>query len=306
MESKVEKLNRLRKERNAIILAHFYQEAEIQDVADFIGDSLALAQVAKNTNADVILFCGVHFMAETAKILNPNKIVLIPDIDAGCSLADAAPPDKFKKWVKKHSDHTVISYINCTADVKAMSDIIVTSSNAVKIVNSLPSDEKICFAPDKYLGSYVSKQTGRNMVLWDGSCEVHEQFSEIELINLMNKHPEAAVLAHPECPQSLLDYADFVGSTTGILNYATKSKKKEFIIMTEPSIIHQIELKAPDKKYYSVPNLDGCTCNNCPYMKLNTIVKMIAALENLEPRIEMDETTRLQALKPLERMLELS
>jgi quinolinate synthase len=306
METKIEKLNRLRKERNAVILAHYYQEAEIQDVADFLGDSLALAQAAKNTDADVILFCGVHFMAETAKILNPDKIVLIPDMEAGCSLADSAPADKFKKWVDEHKDYTVLSYINCTADVKAMSDIIVTSSNAVKIVNSLPPTEKICFAPDKYLGDYVSKQTGRDMVLWDGSCEVHEQFSEIELLNLMSEHPDAAVLAHPECPQNLLDYADFVGSTTGILNNATKSDKKEFIILTEPGIIHQIELKAPEKKYYTVPNLDGCDCNNCPYMKLNTIDKMIAALENLEPRIEMDEDIRLRALKPLERMLELS
>jgi quinolinate synthase len=306
METKIEKLNRLRKERNAVILAHYYQEAEIQAVADFLGDSLVLAQAAKKTDADVILFCGVHFMAETAKILNPDKIVIIPDMDAGCSLADSAPADKFKAWVDEHKDHTIISYINCTADVKAMSDIIVTSSNAVKIVNSLPPDEKICFAPDKYLGDFVMKQTGRDMVLWDGSCEVHEQFSEIELLNLMNKHPEAAVLAHPECPQALLDYADFVGSTTGILNYATKSDKKEFIILTEPGIIHQIELKAPEKKYYSVPNLDGCDCNNCPYMKLNTIDKMIGALENLEPRIEMDEDIRLRALKPLERMLELS
>ncbi len=306
METKIEKLNRLRKERNAIILAHYYQEAEIQDIADFLGDSLALAQAAKETDADVILFCGVHFMAETAKILNPTKTVLIPDMEAGCSLADSAPPAKFKEWVEAHSDHTILSYINCTADVKAMSDIIVTSSNSVKIVNSLPSNEKICFAPDKYLGSYVMKQTGRDMVLWDGSCEVHEQFSEIELLNLMSKYPEADVLAHPECPQTLLDYADFVGSTTGILNYATNSNKKEFIILTEPGIIHQIELKAPDKKYYSVPNIDGCDCNNCPYMKLNTIDKMIAALETLEPEIIMDEEIRLRALKPLERMLELS
>ncbi len=306
MESKIEKLNRLRKERNAVILAHYYQEAEIQDVADFLGDSLALAQAAKKTDADVILFCGVHFMAETAKILNPTKTVLIPDMEAGCSLADSAPPDKFKDWVDSHPDHIVLSYINCTAAVKALSDIIVTSSNAVKIVNSLPADAKICFAPDKYLGNYVIKQTGRDMVLWDGSCEVHENFSEIELINLMNKYPEAEVLAHPECPETLLNYADFTGSTTGIINYALKSDKKEFIILTEPGVIHQIELKAPEKKYYTVPNLDGCNCNDCPYMKLNTIDKMIAALENLEPEITMDEELRQAALKPLEKMLELS
>ena len=306
METKIEKLNRLRKERNAVILAHYYQEAEIQDVADFLGDSLALAQAAKKTDVDVILFCGVHFMAETAKILNPTKTVLIPDKDAGCSLADSAPPDKFKAWVDAHPDHTVISYINCTADVKAMSDIIVTSSNAQKIIESLPEDEKICFAPDKYLGSYIMKQTGRNMELWDGSCEVHEQFSEIELINLTNKFPDAEILAHPECPQQLLNYADFVGSTTGIIKRALQSDKNEFIILTEPGVIHQIELKAPDKKYYTVPNLDGCNCNNCPYMKLNTIDKMIAALENLEPEIIMDEELRLKALKPLEKILQLS
>ncbi len=306
METKIEKLNRLRKERNAVILAHYYQEAEIQDVADFLGDSLALAQAAKKTDADVILFCGVHFMAETAKILNPTKTVLIPDKEAGCSLADSAPPDKFKAWVDAHPDHTVISYINCSADVKAMSDIIVTSSNAQKIIESLPEDEKICFAPDKYLGSYIIKQTGRNMELWDGSCEVHEQFSEIELINLTSKFPDAEILAHPECPQQLLNYADFVGSTTGIIKRALQSDKNEFIILTEPGVIHQIELQAPNKKYYTVPNLDGCNCNNCPYMKLNTIDKMIAALENLEPEINMDEELRLKALKPLEKMLELS
>ena len=306
METKIEKLNRLRKERNAVILAHYYQEAEIQDVADFLGDSLALAQAAKKTDAAVILFCGVHFMAETAKILNPTKTVLIPDKEAGCSLADSAPPDKFKAWVDAHPDHTVISYINCSADVKAMSDIIVTSSNAQKIIESLPEDEKICFAPDKYLGSYIMKQTDRNMELWDGSCEVHEQFSEIELINLTNKFPNAEILAHPECPQQLLNYADFVGSTTGIIKRALQSDKNEFIILTEPGVIHQIELKAPDKKYYTVPNLDGCNCNNCPYMKLNTIDKMIAALENLEPEIIMDEELRLKALKPLEKMLQLS
>ena len=306
METKIEKLNQLRKQRNAVILAHYYQEDEIQDLADFLGDSLALAQAAKKTNADVILFCGVHFMAETAKILNPTKTVLIPDKDAGCSLADSAPPDKFKAWVDAHPDHTVISYINCSADVKAMSDIIVTSSNAQKIIESLPKDEKICFAPDKYLGSYIMKQTGRDMVLWDGSCEVHEQFSEIELINLTNKYPDAEILAHPECPQQLLNYADFVGSTTGIINRALNSDKNEFIILTEPGVIHQIKLKAPEKKYHTVPNLNGCDCNNCPYMKLNTIDKMIAALENLEPEITMKEELRLKALKPLEKMLELS
>jgi quinolinate synthase len=306
MESKIEKLNRLKKERNAVILAHYYQDAIIQDVADVLGDSLALAQAARKAEADVILFCGVHFMAETAKILNPTKKVIIPDMNAGCSLADSAPADEFRNWIDAHPGHTVISYINCSADVKAMSDIICTSSNAMKIVNSLPQDEKICFAPDKYLGSYIMKQTGRKMELWNGSCQVHELFSEIAIVNLMNEHPEAEVLAHPECPENILNYADYIGSTTGILNHAVGSDKSEFIILTEPGIIHQIELKAPDKKYYAVPNLDGCSCNDCPHMKLNTIDKMIAALENLGPEIIMNEELRLRALKPLERMLELS
>ena len=306
MESKRDILNRLRKERNAVILAHYYQESEIQDVADILGDSLALAQAAKKTDADVILFCGVHFMAETAKILNPNKTVIIPDMKAGCSLADSAPPDKFRQWVDSHPGHTVISYINCSAEVKAMSDIICTSSNAMKIINSLPKDTKICFAPDKYLGNYIMKQTGRTMELWNGSCQVHEIFSEIAVVNLLNAHPDAEVLAHPECPENILAYADFIGSTTGILNRAISSPKSEFIILTEPGIIHQIQLKAPDKKYYAVPNLDGCSCNDCPHMKLNTIDKMIAALETLQPEILMNESLRLRALVPLERMLELS
>jgi quinolinate synthase len=296
----------LKKERNAVILAHYYQEKEIQEVADFLGDSLALAQNAKKTDADVILFCGVHFMAETAKILNPTKIVLLPDMDAGCSLADNTPADKFKEWVDSHPDHVVISYINCSTEVKAMSDIICTSSNAVKMVKSVPDDKKICFAPDKYLGSFVQKQTNREMVIWDGSCEVHEIFSEQAIINLMGKYPEAEVLAHPECPQNILNYADFVGSTSGIINAANKSAKKEFIIVTEPGIIHTLERQMPDKRFYTVPNLEGCSCNECPYMKLNTMEKMVKALENLSPEILMDENLRLRALKPLERMLELS
>ncbi len=306
MNNLIEKLNRLRKERNAIILAHYYQEPTIQDVADFLGDSLALAQAAKTTDADVILFCGVHFMAETAKILNPDKIVIVPDLNAGCSLADSAPPDKFKEWVDSHSEHIVISYINCSAAVKSMSDIICTSSNAVKIVNSVPKDKKICFAPDKYLGKYVMKQTGRDMVLWDGSCQVHEIFSELEVIKLTNKYPDADVIAHPECPENILNYADFIGSTSSLLNYAIKSEKKEFIVLTETGIIHQMQRKATDKKFYPVPNLNGCSCNDCPHMKLNTLEKMVKALENLQPQIHLPEDIRLKALKPLERMLELS
>lgn len=306
MSELIEKLNRLKKERNAVILAHYYQNAEIQDVADFMGDSLALAQEAKKISADVILFCGVHFMAETAKILNPTKTVLVPDMDAGCSLADSAPPELFRKWVDEHHDHVVISYINCSADVKAMSDIICTSSNAHKIVNSVPLDTPICFAPDKYLGSYLAKKLGRDMVLWNGSCQVHEIFSESEVINLMHQFPDAAVLAHPECPENILDYADFIGSTTAIIKEATTSAKNDIIVLTESGIIHQLKKIAPHKNYIPVPSLEGCACNECPYMKLNTIAKMVSALETLQPEIIMDESLRLRALRPLERMLELS
>jgi len=305
MNNIIEKINKLRKERNAIILAHYYQESTIQDIADFLGDSLALAQAAKTTNADVIVFCGVHFMAETAKILNPEKIVLVPDLNAGCSLADSAPPDKFAKWVADHPDHIVISYINCSAQVKAMSDIICTSSNAVKIVNSVPLDKKICFAPDKYLADYVRKQTKRDMVIWDGTCQVHETFSETELVKLMIKYPKAKVLAHPECPDNLLAYAHFIGSTTGIINKATNSNDNEFIILTETGIIHQLKKKNPDKIFYTVPDLSGCNCNNCPYMKLNTPEKILAALETLEPQIHLSEDIIKKALIPLERMLEI-
>lgn len=306
MKEKIARLNELKKERNAVILAHYYQDSVIQDVADFLGDSLALAQAAKKVDAEVILFCGVHFMAETAKILNPTKTVIIPDMNAGCSLADSAPAGPFREWVESHPDHTVISYINCSAEVKALSDIICTSSNAMKIVNSLRKDQKICFAPDKYLGAYIMKQTGRPMELWNGSCQVHEMFSELEVINLSSKYPLAEILAHPECPENILNYADYIGSTTGILNYAVDSDKDEFIILTEPGIIHQLEVHAPDKKYHTVPNLNGCACNDCPHMKLNTIDKMIEALETLQPQIIMDETLRQRALIPLERMLSLS
>lgn len=306
MNEKIERLNKLKRSRNAVILAHYYQEGEIQDTADFLGDSLALAQAAKTTNADVILFCGVHFMAETAKILNPGKIVLIPDMKAGCSLADAAPKEDFIRWKEEHPDHVFISYINCSADVKSLSDIICTSSNAEKIINSVPADKKICFAPDKFLGSFLKKKTGREMLLWDGSCQVHEIFSELALINLMKEHPLAKILAHPECPENILSYADYIGSTTGIINTAVKWDAEEFIILTEPGVIHQIQKQTTGKEFFSVPNLDGCSCNECPHMKLNTIDKMISALENLQPRIEMDEETRLKALKPLEKMLEIS
>ncbi|MCL5991075.1 MAG: quinolinate synthase NadA [Bacteroidetes bacterium] len=302
----IEKLYKLKKERNAVILAHYYQDNAIQDVADFLGDSLALAQMAKQTNADVILFCGVHFMAETAKILNPTKIVLMPDLNAGCSLADSAPADKFEKWINSYPGNYVISYINCSTQVKAMSDIICTSSNAEKIVNSVPKDMNICFAPDKHLGAHIIRKTGRDMALWDGTCQVHIIFSELEVINLMNKHPEALLIAHPECPENILHYADFIGSTTALLNYTEKNDAKEFIIATEPGIIHQMEKKVPAVEFYPIPNLDGCSCNECPHMKLNTIEKMVAALENMKPEILIPEELRLKALKPLERMLELS
>ncbi len=306
MNNMIDKINELKKKRNAVILAHYYQDPAIQDIADHIGDSLALARAAQKTDADVILFCGVHFMAETAKILNPDKIVILPDLEAGCSLADSAPADEFRKWVDAHPGHTIISYINCTADVKAMSDIICTSSNAAKIIESIPADEKICFAPDKYLGRHIIKQTGRDMVLWDGTCQVHQEFSEIAVVDLMNKHPEALVLAHPECPGNILHYADEIGSTSKIINFATHSDYKEFIILTEPGVIHQMKKLAPGKEYIPVPNLEGCSCNECPYMRLNTLEKIANALKTLEPQIVLGEKIRKRAEKPLLRMLELS
>lgn len=306
MENRIDKLNRLKKERNAVILAHYYQDPSIQDAADFMGDSLALAQFAKNVDVDVILFCGVHFMAETAKILNPDKIVIVPDMNAGCSLADSAPAPLFKKWIEQHPEHVVVSYINCSAEVKAMSDIICTSSNAEKIIASIPKDTPICFAPDKYLGRFIEKKTGRNMVIWNGSCQVHEIFSETEVINLMNKYPEAQVLAHPECPDNILAYADFIGSTTAIINESQKNPAKEFIILTEPGVIHQMKKAAPDKTFIPVGSLEGCACNECPHMRLNTIEKMISALEKLEPQVILKESLMSRALIPLERMLELS
>lgn len=306
MEDKIKRLNELRKQRNAVILAHYYQPDEIQEVADFLGDSLALAQRAKSTDADVILFCGVHFMAETAKILNPQRIVLLPDLNSGCSLADSAPEKEFRLWCEAHADHTVISYVNCSTQVKAMSDIICTSSNAEKIINSLPKDEKICFAPDKNLGAYLNKKCDRNMVLWDGSCEVHNVFSEESLKKIQRENLYAPILAHPECPENLLGYADFVGSTKAILDFAKKCDSTEFIILTELGVNFRLKKENPNKTFHYVEGLGDCGCNTCKYMKLNTIDKMINALENLEPQINLPEDLRLRALKPLERMLELS
>ena len=300
------RLEKLKNERNAVILAHYYQDPDIQDVADFMGDSLALAQYAVKTDADVILFCGVHFMCETAKILNPDKKVILPDKNAGCSLADSAPPQKFKAWIDSYPDHTVITYINCSAGVKAVSDIICTSSNAEKIINSLPKDEKIIFAPDKYLGAYLQKKTGRDLLLWDGSCQVHEIFSERELIRLKTRHPEALVLAHPECNENILRHSDYIGSTTSIIKSTHDSNLEKFIIATEPGVIHQMEKESPQKTFIPLPSNDGCACNECPHMRLNTIEKMVTALETMEPEIILSEELRLQALAPLERMLALS
>jgi len=306
MEDLFAKLARLKQERNAVILAHYYQDPDIQDVADFMGDSLALARNATQVDADVILFCGVHFMAETAKILNPGKTVIIPDMAAGCSLADSAPAAEFKSWLSQYPDHVVISYINCTAETKAMSDIICTSSNAEKIVNSIPPDQPIIFAPDRYLGGYLVRKTGRDMVLWKGSCQVHEIFSEKALVQLKTRHPQAEVLAHPECTEEVLYHADIIGSTAKLIQYAINSETEEFIIVTEPGVIHQMELAAPEKTYIPLANTEGCACNECPHMRLNTLEKMISALVTLTPEIIMAEDLRLRALKPLQKMLELS
>ena len=303
----IEEINRLRKERNAVILAHYYQKPEIQDIADFVGDSLELSRKAADTDADVIAFCGVKFMAETAKILSPEKIVVLPDLDAGCSLEDSCPPDKFKAFREKHPDHIALTYINCSAEVKALSDIIVTSSSAEHILKQIPKDQKVIFGPDKHLGGYIARQTGRDMLLWPGVCIVHEAFSETELLKLKQQHPDAPVAAHPECPTYIVDHADMVGSTSAILKYAKEFDGDTIIIATEPHIIHQMEKAVPEKNFIGAPGADGnCNCNICPYMALNTMEKLYVALRDLEPRIEMDEELRLQAKKSLDRMLEMA
>jgi len=299
-------IEKLKKETNAIILAHYYQEADIQDVADYIGDSLGLAQQAATTDADVIVFAGVHFMAETAKILNPTKKVLLPDLNAGCSLADSAPADAFKKFKEAHPDHIVISYINCTAEIKALSDIICTSGNVDKIIESLPREQKIIFAPDRNLGAYVNKQTGRNMLLWDGSCQVHEIFSLEKILGLKQQYPGALLLAHPECEEIILKEADFIGSTTQILKYAKNSSASEFIVATEAGILHQMEKDSPEKTFIPAPPNNACACNDCPYMKLNTLEKLYLCMKFQLPEIKMDETLRLAAKKPIDRMMEIS
>jgi len=296
----------LKKEKNAIILAHYYQDADIQDIADYIGDSLGLAQQAEKSTADIILFAGVHFMAETAKILNPQTKVLIPDLKAGCSLADSCPPDEFAAFKAAHPDHVVLTYVNCTADIKALSDVIVTSTNAVQIVESFPKDQKIIFAPDKNLGAYINKVTGRNMVLWNGSCMVHEIFSLEKLIKLKAQHPQAVILAHPECEAAILDHADYIGSTTALLNYSKKSEAKEFIVLTETGIIHQMQKASPGKTFIPAPPNNSCACNDCPYMKLNTLEKIYNTLKYEQPELLMDAELIEKAKKPITRMLELS
>ena len=296
----------LKKELNAVILAHYYQEPDIQDVADFIGDSLGLSQKAASTDADVIVFAGVHFMAETAKILNPDKLVLLPDLNAGCSLADSCPPQAFAKFKAAHPDHVVVSYINCTAAIKAMSDIICTSSNAVKIVNQIPVDQPIIFAPDQNLGRYVMAQTGRDLALWQGSCIVHETFSEKKIVQLQMEYPDAEVIAHPECEAPVLHHANFIGSTTALLKYAQQSERDQFIVVTESGILHQMQKQAPNKLFIPAPPMNNCACNECPHMRLNTLEKLYLAMKNRLPEITLPEDIRVAALHPIQRMLEMS
>jgi len=303
----IAEIKRLRKEKNAVILAHYYQAAEIQDIADFVGDSLDLSRRAAETDAEVIVFCGVRFMAEVAKILSPEKTVVLPDMAAGCSLEDSCPPDEFEKFVKAHPDHMVLSYINCSAAVKALTDIIVTSSNAEYILRQIPKEQKIIFAPDRHLGGFLSRKLDRDMLLWQGTCIVHELFSEKELIKLKAKHPDAPVLAHPECPEAIIQHADHAGSTSSILKFALESDAETLIIATEPGIIHQMEKAAPHKTFIGAPGADGnCNCNTCPYMALNTLQKLYLCLRDLGPEIDLDEDTRIAAEKPLRRMLEMS
>jgi quinolinate synthase len=300
-------IDRLRKEKNAIILAHYYQTADIQDIADFVGDSLELSRKAAETDADVIVFCGVKFMADTAKILSPEKIVVLPDMDAGCSLEDSCPPEKFKAFREKHPDHIALTYINCSTEVKALSDVIVTSSSAETIISQIPEDQKIIFGPDRHLGSYMSRKFGREMLLWPGVCIVHEAFSETELLKLKGQHPDAPVVAHPECPPTIIDHADYVGSTSGILQYAKTFEGDTLIVATEPHIIHQMEKALPEKTFIGAPGADGnCSCNICPYMALNTMEKLYACLRDLEPRIEIEEGLRLKAKQSLDKMLEMA
>lgn len=299
-------IEKLKKEKNAIILAHYYQDADIQDIADFIGDSLGLAQQAEKTSADIILFAGVHFMAETAKILNPNKKVVLPDLNAGCSLSDSCPPEEFAKFKAAHPDHKVVSYINCSAGIKALSDVIVTSSNAEIIVESFPKDQPLIFAPDKNLGRYIAQKTGRDMLLWNGSCMVHEVFSLQRILALIAENPDAEVIAHPECEAPILDLAHFIGSTTALLKYAVKSPVQKFIVVTESGILHQMQKDAPNKTFIPAPSKGTCACNSCPHMKLNTLEKIYLCLKYETPEITMPEDIRQKALLPIQKMLEIS
>ena len=299
-------IEKLKKEKNAVILAHYYQEADIQDVADYIGDSLGLAQQAEKTEASIIVFAGVHFMAETAKILNPHKKVLLPDLKAGCSLSDSCPPELFNKFKEKHPDHTVISYINCSAGIKALSDIICTSSNAKQIVESLPEDQKIIFAPDKNLGAYINKKTGRNMVLWNGACMFHELFAHERIIKFKERNPEVKFIAHPECEEAVLREADFIGSTTQLLKYTQEDLSKSFIVGTETGILHQMQIKSPSKIFIPAPPDNACACNDCPHMKLNTLEKLYLCMKHEQPEILMEESLLEAAKKPIVKMLELS
>ena len=299
-------IKKLKKEKNAILLAHYYQDADIQDVADYIGDSLGLAQQAEKTSASIIVFAGVHFMAETAKILNPGKKVLLPDLRAGCSLADACQPGPFAAFKARYPDHVVISYINCSAEIKAMSDIICTSSNAAAIVNSVPKDKKIIFAPDRNLGKFIAEKTGRDMVLWDGTCMVHEIFSLEKITKLKAKHPNAKFIAHPECEPNVLALADFIGSTTALLNYTVKSPDTEFIVGTETGILHQMAKSSPEKTFIPAPPNNSCACNDCPHMKLNTLEKLYICLKYEVPELILPEDIRVKALLPIQRMLEIS
>jgi len=303
----ISEIQRLKKEKNAVIMAHYYQTGDIQDIADVIGDSLALAQWAAKTDADMIVLCGVHFMGETAKILSPQKKVLIPDFEAGCSLADSCPADKFEEFVKAHPDHTVISYVNTTAAVKALTDVVVTSTNAKKIVDQFPADAKLIFGPDKNLGNYINSVTGRNMLLWEGACHVHEQFSLEKLVALKDEHPDAAIIAHPECKRPLLLMADFIGSTQALLNYTIQSDKLKFLVATEAGILHEMQKKNPGKTFIPVPPNDStCACNDCNFMKLNTLHKLYLCMKNETPEITIDEEIRIKAVKPILKMLEMS
>ncbi|GAC1416449.1 MAG: quinolinate synthase NadA [Flavisolibacter sp.] len=299
-------IERLKKKKNALVLAHLYQEPDIQDIADYTGDSLGLAQKASQTKADMIVFAGVHFMAETAKILNPSKKVVIPDLKAGCSLSESCPPSLFKKFKEQNPDHIVISYINCSADIKALSDVICTSSNAKAVVESFSRDQPIIFAPDKNLGAWVNKVTGRNMLLWNGACMVHEIFSLEKLTRLKVRNPRALVIAHPECEEAILRISDFIGSTTQLLSYTKKSEAKEFIVVTETGILHQMAKQCPEKTFIPAPPDNNCACNNCPHMKRNSLEKIYLCMEYATPEITMDEALRIQAKKPLDRMLQIS